>query len=437
MYQQKYLKYKKLYSDLKQLGYRKNMTGGYDDVSKCTGTAENKNAVAIANTESLKQELEMILGAKTTFADNTFGDGYIFVLVEETDSGDKEKLKQQLFNVARVCIKCNKALGPSLLNCNGCSGDQTGNDTISRNIFSNLAGFLYRLSYSDRPFLKGACHDLVLHDPYFYEQRNSFDVLTYKDALNLSYLHLNAIPMNTWCPDITYLFQDPTKGLELIRLLKQKCIESAKKIIDKYNNVKIDDIPEELIACGFNYPPSENQLHLQFMVLPMRAEQYLKLFKTSSGRGHFTENRFVFFDYLEKALMKCAGDKVLRESLEILKGNSITKKDRELTKPAKDTRASAVACQDYFVEYFRVMTQIVGSSYLDDVSNNVKHIQYVSTLDQLGNVNSPFGKIIGNTRTNIGYSTSTDKQTVTEATQDTPTKGFYNTFPDTGKTTVT
>jgi len=58
------------------------------------------------------------------------------------------------------------------------------------------------------------------------------------------------------------------------------------------------DFLKQHIACGFNYPPSQYQLHLQFM-LPIFTPFHWKYYNKG---GHFTYERFLNYEFVEAAL---------------------------------------------------------------------------------------------------------------------------------------
>lgn len=60
----------------------------------------------------------------------------------------------------------------------------------------------------------------------------------------------------------------------------------------------------ETACCGFNFPPSMYQLHLQFIHMPMSPFQY----SMARKNGHWHHGRFFPLEYVRKAL--ALGDKV-------------------------------------------------------------------------------------------------------------------------------
>ena len=372
MYREKYIKYKAKYTDLYKKTYSKQY-GGSDYPRPCPQPEEDKNTRIKQNTlawinqlSQILPELKSIDKTKHLLKENELYD--IFKNIKNESL--RTQLNKQFFNVARVCESsdCKKPLGPSLQSCNKCKTKQT-KLLISDNISSNLVSLLYRLSYNDRSLLKDTCNELYLSNPILYdsdciETEDNTDIafMTYSDILDLSIVHLNAIPMNTWCPNITYLFKYPYSGIKLIKNLYHACQQSALQIIRKISGIDIKSIPGKFLAVGFNFPPSENQLHLQFLVMPMKIGEY-ELLKEDSETHlsiHFTQYRFIFYKYILRALIKATTitgeEREQNDNYKILAGLSDTDK-----LPTKGKKISPIDAQTYFINYFEAMGNFVES----------------------------------------------------------------------------
>jgi hypothetical protein len=133
------------------------------------------------------------------------------------------------------------------------------------------------------------------------------EFIVFDDLLGLSPLHLNVIPTAHYIPDWRYLLRRPSQGLQLIRSMLEKCHDVAKgQFLCNRQWVRAlvradapaELSPEEHFGFGFNYPPSQAQLHVQYiapMMLPFQMAQLL--------RGvHFTCERFFPFRYVERCL---------------------------------------------------------------------------------------------------------------------------------------
>ena len=109
-------------------------------------------------------------------------------------------------------------------------------------------------------------------------------------------------------PDWRYLLKDPPQGLKIIDDLFDRCCnvlkeqflanpEWRRKILRGGETLDIDALRGD-IAAGFNYPPSQYQLHLQFMLPPFLPFQYYLYLQGV----HFTHQRFFPIEYARKVL---------------------------------------------------------------------------------------------------------------------------------------
>lgn len=327
---------------------------------------------------------------------------YVHALVTQIPDSNinKQKLLQQLFNTARVCWCCSKPLGPSVETCNRCSANQktpdndkskvvakytkcvsgtipSSNDEIKNYISSNLVLFLYRFSYGDSPnaLFNNDNYKLLLSHPFLNRDK---DILVYDDALKLAYVHLNAIPFNMWIPDIAMLFSNPQEGQKLIEKLHGACVENALNIILEKNPTlisQIDKVRDAILLygmAGFNYPPSENQLHLQFLVLPFLSTEFTKMEQKVelTKKAHFTKNRFVFYDHLYEALTLAITNEPFRQ---LMMGKGITDANNMvLFPPIKGQNISVKKAQQYFNKYYELMRYTsAGSPVADNVTYDI------------------------------------------------------------------
>jgi hypothetical protein len=414
-----------------------------------TEPAANRTAIE-ENRDKLCQELSVITGLRLGEpchhgrdpCRQELGHGYLYDLLR----GHPE-LEEQFFNVARVCPQCQKPLGPSLKSCNGCGADQQGNDAISRDVASNLVSFLYRLSYGEKVYLRRGCYQLGLSHP---RVSSKGEVLVYDDALALAYVHLNAIPFDTWCPDLTYLYRNPQLALVYLRLMYRECKRQAVKIINSHPSRRakvgveapdsdpIEDVDDRFIFAGFNFPPSENQLHLQFMVAPMVPGQYERAIPGRIGEpvDHFTVNRFVFFEYLVKSLELARTDDSYRaRMLGDLSGEG-------LKKPVKGQReAPANSCTKYFERYFFHMgNHDEMESYVFNTYTNAKGVERLGSPYGTQAAGGPPWFKRNHNHCKASYDV-TNLKTFHELQLDWPTKksllepsaGAFKTFPEQGK----
>jgi len=132
--------------------------------------------------------------------------------------------------------------------------------------------------------------------------------LAFDDLLGLSACHFNIIPTSVYMADWRFLLRDPTRGRALVDALHARCVavlrsqflarpEWRRAVFRDADALSDDDIVRSVV-CGFNYPPSQYQLHLQFIVLPLLPFQYEQYV-----RGvHCTHGRFFPLQYVRAVL---------------------------------------------------------------------------------------------------------------------------------------
>ncbi|CAD2213474.1 hypothetical protein AGDE_05225 [Angomonas deanei] len=229
-------------------------------------------------------------GKQTALFDGTITD-YI------NASGNGGKSKTMLLNNVKVCPKCAKPNGYTLCMCNQCRTDISDVPlTTSPNLFS---AFLLGIARTEK-------FDLKLSF-----RAESEEVLVFDDPLALSPLHFCAIPAKHFIPDWRYLTLFPESGLQLCKLLENSCLAAAQEsfFADKvWNKVVLNDAhvsPNDFLT-GFNFPPSQNQLHIQFMLPVLMPHQYMLFL-----RGiHFTHQRFFPLGFVVESLTKLCEKKV-------------------------------------------------------------------------------------------------------------------------------
>jgi hypothetical protein len=191
----------------------------------------------------------------------------------------QESIAQHILrNTVKKCTACEKPNAITLVTCNNCGASIAETPTsYTTNVFTafilGLAKGPFPLSISIRGQTK--------------------DVLILDDLLALSPLHFNAIPTSHYIPDWRYLLTRPAEGLALVQLLVGELHRAAETHFLSRPEwcsaaIKGGTLPREAMMMGFNYPPSQYQLHIQYIapnLVPFQRYQYLK------GR-HYTYGRF-------------------------------------------------------------------------------------------------------------------------------------------------
>ena len=228
-------------------------------------------------------------------------------------------IHRQLSNVVKICPKCSKSCAFSLSSCNNCS-ESLVNEPITRGD-NSLTGFIYGIE---------VCANYNLGTSIRYQD---LDFLVYDDIMQTTMIHLNAIPTFVYIPDFRFLLERPEIGLGIVKDLYRVGKFGAKKMLenekfrDKFysknainameNN--LDNWIDDHVFAGFNYPPSQCQLHLQFILPP-----YVPYHAVLLAEGkHGDLGRFFPYKYLVQILETAVRDSIVVKMNEIEKMNGI------------------------------------------------------------------------------------------------------------------
>jgi len=248
-------------------------------------------------------------------------------------------LHRHMSNKVKVCPNCGKSCGFTLNACNNCATDISSQPLTRTN--NALMGFVYGL----RAF------------PTSIRFENETN-LVYDDLMQTTLIHLNSIPTTIYIPDFRYLFSDPKKGLQLIDEMFDAATRAAvdmlsnegfrKKLFSPFANKimekeGLERFVRQNVLCGCNYPPSQCQLHLQFILPP-----YVPYHAVLLAEGkHSDMERFFIFDYI-------------RECLEIMieRGNRVPIGDIEhLTGRELISTLRKMLGTDYYKSFYDAMKQ--------------------------------------------------------------------------------
>ena len=226
---------------------------------------------------------------------------------EDEKQKNQSLVERMIYNKVRVCPSCSKPNGFTLKACNSCGTDISKQEmSKTLNVF---AGFMLGIAKSTFPLTISIRHETP-------------EVLVLDDLLALSPCHVNVLPMKQFIPDWRYLLRNPAAGLAVVSQLKQSAVDVVKnqflsneeflKGFTKVSSALAFDAENDL-SMGFNFPPSQYQLHLQCIfpvVLPYQYYLYQK-------GTHFTPGRFFPFEYVAEVLKKVASsdEKIPQELL--------------------------------------------------------------------------------------------------------------------------
>jgi hypothetical protein len=202
---------------------------------------------------------------------------------------DAAQVEAMLRNKVKKCSGCGKPNAYSLAKCNGCGAGLA--DTAVSFTTNVFVGFIVGLQRGPFPFTISI-------------RQETERFIVFDDLLALSPLHFNVIPAQDYLPDWRYLLRAPAAGLRLIRELYGACVDTAAaqftgnaEWVGKLCKAGAGHGAEHFTA-GFNYPPSQYQLHIQFMspvVLPFQYHLY-------EEGVHFTPGRFFPYEYVVACL---------------------------------------------------------------------------------------------------------------------------------------
>lgn len=181
---------------------------------------------------------------------------YIKSLPEDVQSS----VRTQMQNKIKRC-SCGKLVAFTSKNCNSC-GKSMENVPVSHadNVFME---FIYGIRGTVERPLKVS---LRYQTP---------DLLAFDDLLSVSTCHFVVIPTNEYIPDWRFLLRRPREGLDLIH----KFMDCCKKVFEEQFIANKEwvgrNVPPELrtsmdklydlVEVGFNFPPSQYQLHMHFV----------------------------------------------------------------------------------------------------------------------------------------------------------------------------
>jgi len=199
----------------------------------------------------------------------------------------------QLKNRVKLCRECDKVNAYTLSYCNGCGFDLSEVEIgYTDNVFT---AFIFGIKDSKFP--------LIISLRYQNER-----VLVFDDLMQCTPCHLNCIYTASYLPDLRCLFERPKKGLTLIEEMHEATWHIVKKdylaneafrrkIMPSTLNLTDQEILKHVIS-GLNFPPSQFQLHLQFLLPPFMPFHYHMYLHAR----HFSVERFFPVEYIIAAL---------------------------------------------------------------------------------------------------------------------------------------
>ena len=202
-------------------------------------------------------------------------------------------LKEQTENKVKKCA-CGKPNAYTMESCNNC-GSALENVPIS--ITPNLfVGMIFGVAKAPFP----------LKISMRWEEQT---VMVFDDLLAITNAHLLAVPTDTYIEDVRSLFVAPQKGLGILTRMDDAAwnamsachlndIDWRKKVLSSVGAEESNEKLRGRMVRAFNLPPSQYQLHLQYMLPPLTP---FNCYKFKNGM-HFAKGRHFPYDYVYAAL---------------------------------------------------------------------------------------------------------------------------------------
>lgn len=275
---------------------------------------------------------------------------------------NSEDLQKQMKNKGKKCPNCGKIVAFTLPNCNQCGHSlKDVSISFSNNVFT---AFIYGIEKGPFPFTISI-------------RFQSPEAIVFDDLLSLASCHLNIIPTTEYIPDWRFLLKNPKKGQEILTFLFEHCWKVVKESFlsneawrkqnfkDGAANLSEEQLRSHVIA-GFNYPPSQYQLHMQFMLPPLTPFHY---FQYLIGT-HYTEGRFFPIEYAKKVL-------ALNESLPITDDTSVETIIEHFKSKGVDYHQIHAQCYARYGESHRLLSNYKREDF-EAIATAEKVYQYTS-----------------------------------------------------------
>ena len=220
---------------------------------------------------------------------------------DDAKSPKEYRLNERIFqNEGRQCPNCPKFCAPTMDCCNGCTASLEGVDISYPD--NTIMSFIF-----GGEKLPNGRFDATISIRHETPEQIVFDDFTYNSGG-----HLLAVPTSEYIPDFRDLFNDPAKGLALVEsleggldtVLAEQFLGTEEWWNEYGQGVETVQEAKELgkIVMGFNFPPSQKQLHIQCIIAPFLPKFHYNLMRDEQ----LGENRFFPLEYVKICLRKVA-----------------------------------------------------------------------------------------------------------------------------------
>eukprot|EP00440_Ansanella_granifera_P055305 gb/GFBE01059955.1/.p1 GENE.gb/GFBE01059955.1/~~gb/GFBE01059955.1/.p1 ORF type:complete len:416 (+),score=73.30 gb/GFBE01059955.1/:1-1248(+) len=202
-----------------------------------------------------------------------------------------KELGKYLYNDVKVCAKCGRPCAWTQKACQGC-GTSLADVPISQTE-NVMMGFIFGVERTTKL-------PLVIS-----LRRQTENTMVFDDLLAMSSCHFNALLTSHYCQDWRWLLRDPKTAKGILRELEHEAWQATLTFLQDekwrkfvYREGVTEDMVRANIICGFNSPPSQFQLHLQWIVLPLMPFHHQKLLDGT----HAQKGRWFPLEYVHQVL---------------------------------------------------------------------------------------------------------------------------------------
>ena len=185
-----------------------------------------------------------------------------------------------LRNASKPCLNCGKPCAVTEEACSRCAGPLGEVDHSSTNVLMSMA--------------------LGIHDHPISLRLENRGIVVIDAVTAVSPVHLIAFPTGHLIPDFLHYLLDPEKGLKLHDEMRVAILKVAEDVFpDVITNLcpKGHWSREDLLSCaliGYNLPPSQDHVHLKYMMAPLLPLQHHRLQEGRlMKRGRFYPHSYV------------------------------------------------------------------------------------------------------------------------------------------------
>lgn len=204
---------------------------------------------------------------------------------------NNQELAKFLYNDVKVCNKCGRPCAWSQKSCQACGTLlEEVPVTQTENV---MMGFIFGVERTSKFPLRISI------------RRQTADAIVFDDLLSMSTCHLNALPTRSYLPDWRWLLREPREAKQLLTVLVDEAWQATLAYLHHedwrkfaYKTGVTEEMVRENVICGFNSPPSQFQLHLQWIVLPLLPFHHEKLL----ARTHAQKGRWFPLEYVERVI---------------------------------------------------------------------------------------------------------------------------------------